>query len=178
MTPESHLDCHRFLQTLNVVARETRHLAYSRRRLFAQPIDADWVRGLDDSPEIAERLEAFVSRFGRMQDTMANRLLPRWLICLAEMPGSQIETLNRAERLGVIASALDWLEARQLRNRLVHEYMENPDAFARDLLLAQDYSQILFDGYARIRNYAGQRMEVAENDLPEPVDSGSAGSSP
>ena len=67
---------------------------------------------------MAERLEAFVSRFGRMQDTIADKLLPRWLLAQAETPGSQIETLNRAEKLGVLPDVEQWLEARKLRNHI------------------------------------------------------------
>jgi len=88
------------------------------------------VRQLDAHPELAERLETFVSRFGRMQHTIADKLLPRWLQALAETPGSQIETLNRAERLGVLASTEQWLEARKLRNHWVHEYMDDANASA------------------------------------------------
>jgi hypothetical protein len=56
-----------------------------------------------------------------MQDTIAHKLLPRWLEALVESPGSQIEMLNRAERLGAIESTENWLMARKLRNRLIHE---------------------------------------------------------
>lgn len=130
----------RFLQTLEIVAREGKHLSYSWHSLFSQTIDAEWVRNLEHAPEIAERLEAFVSRFGRMQDTVADKLLPRWLLALAEKPGSQIETLNRAERLGILTSTERWLEARNLRNRLVHEYeyMTDPERFAEDMNLAKE----------------------------------------
>lgn len=85
---------------------------------------------MEQDRERAERLEAFVSRFGRMQDTLADKLLPRWLSALAEPVGSQIENLNRAERLGVVEDTLQWLEARKLRNRLVHEYAIEAADFA------------------------------------------------
>jgi hypothetical protein len=162
----SSLPTDRFLHTLDVVFREGRHLAYSRNRLYAQPIDARWVEGLEDRPELAEMLEAFVSRFGRMQDTMADKLIPRWLMALAETPGSQIENLNRAERLGVVESVEDWLEARKLRNRLVHEYMEDPQAFAESLRLADGYSRMLLVTYGRIRTFAVSRMNLDESRLP------------
>ena len=121
MSPTLNLPVTRFLQTLAIVAKEGNHLAWSWNRLFSQPVDRDWVAGLEQDPARAEQLEAFISRFGRMQDTMANKLFPRWLLALAEVPGSQIEILNRAERLGVLASTEQWLEMRNLRNRLVHE---------------------------------------------------------
>ena len=71
-----------------------------------------------------------MSRYGRLQDTIADKLLPRWLRALAERPGSQIEVLNRAEQLGVLEDVSQWLEARQLRNTLIHEYMEDSATFA------------------------------------------------
>jgi hypothetical protein len=110
----------RLVSTLDLVARESAHLIWSRRRLFSQPIDTAWVLALNVQPEQAERPEAYVSRFGRLQDTIADKLLPRFLQALAERPGSQIETLNHAERLGVVSEVTQWLEARQLRNKLIH----------------------------------------------------------
>ncbi len=170
MSENSPLPVDRFLQTLDIVSREGNHLAYSWGRLYSQPVDAAWVRGLEDHPEIAERLEAFVSRFGRMQDTIADKLLPRWLVALAEMPGSRIETLNRAERLGVVEDVERWLEARKLRNRLVHEYMERPEAFAEDLALAKEYSQLLVDSFNRLREFAAARMGIDEKILPKKLE--------
>jgi len=158
-----NLPVDRFLQTLDVVTRQAEHLAYSRSRLFENRIDAGWVESLTENPELAERLEAFISRFGRMQDTIANKLLPRWLLALAETPGSQIETLNRAERLGVVDNVEQWLEARNLRNRLVHEYMEDPESFAEDLLLAREFSQMLIDTYNRMQDYVKTQMKISEN---------------
>ena len=157
----------RFVQTLTVVAREKRHLVFSRERVFRESIGEDWVRSLEAEPEKAETLEAFVARFSRMQDTIAAKLLPRWLIAQAEEPGTQLEVLNRAERLGVLESAERWLEARSLRNRLIHEYMEDPAAFAQDLLLARQYCELLIDTYQRLLAFAKTRMGVGEDRLPE-----------
>lgn len=159
----------RFLTTLRIVQREGEHLRYSWHRLFDQTIDAEWVVSLDRDPERAERLEAFVSRFGRMQDTIATKLLPRWLMALAEEPGSQIETLNRAERLGVLESADRWLEARQLRNRLIHEYMESPEDFAANLQLARELSLMVLATYNRTREDAVTRLGIPASELPEPL---------
>ncbi len=156
----------RFLQTLEIVYREGSHLSYSWGRVYSQPIDTSWVKDLDTRPEVAEQLEAFVSRFGRMQDTIADKLLPRWLIALAETPGSQIETLNRAEKLGVVESVERWLEARALRNRLVHEYIGRADDFAADLLLAKEYSLVLVDSFNCLRAFAAERMGIGDALLP------------
>lgn len=166
MPQDTLLPFDRFLATLEIVRREGEHLAYSWQRLFAQPIDTGWVKHLAYDPQAAERLEAFVSRFGRMQDTIADKLLPRWLLALAETPGSQIETLNRAERLGVIEDVGAWLEARNLRNKLVHEYMEDTGNFSEALNLAREYSLMLLRTYNHIRDFAQRRMPLPANHLP------------
>jgi len=157
----------RFLATLRIVAKESAHLEWSRQRLFSQPITPAWVDSLDKQPELAERLEAFVSRYGRLQDTIADKLLPRWLRALAERPGSQIEVLNRAEQLGVLEDVSQWLEARQLRNTLIHEYMEDSATFAENIQLAERYSHLLLETYHRLRNDAATRLSIAPHELPE-----------
>lgn len=149
-----------FSRHQDIVHRQARHLAWSHRRLFAQRIDLDWVDSLDTNPERAEQLEAFISRFGRLQDTIGDKLLPCWLRVLAERPASQIESLNRAERLGVIESVDRWLEARQLRNRLVHEYMIDSSDFLASLTLADNYSSMLLRTYENFRRDTVVRIGV------------------
>lgn len=159
----------RLFDTLAIVRKEGEHLLYSQNRVFFHPMTADTVRRLEAEPELAERLEAFVSRFGRMQDTMADKLLPRWLAVLAEPIGSQIENLNRAERLGVLASSIEWMEARKLRNRLVHEYAASAAEFADDLQLASHFTPMLIETYTAMRNDLPKRLGIDEALLPPPL---------
>ena len=70
----------RFIATLKIVYKEGVHLSFSWQRLFSNKIDASWVQNLEKEPEVAEQLEAFISRFGRMQDTIANNLQAVWPI--------------------------------------------------------------------------------------------------
>ncbi len=166
MTPTFQSLIDRFIDTLTVVKREGEHLRFSYGRVFEEPVTHKRIQQLEQSPEEAERLEAFVSRFGRMQDTIGNKLLPRWLRAQAEEPGTLIEVLNRAERVGVLESAEDWLVARELRNRLVHEYMQEPRAFAEDLRIAGEYTMMLHRTYDHVREFASQRMGLPQDSLP------------
>lgn len=70
MSPSLDLPVARFLLTLAIVAKEGKHLTYSWNGLFNQTIDVEWVDSLEQNPSSAEQLKVFVSRFGRMQDTM------------------------------------------------------------------------------------------------------------
>ena len=65
---------------------------------------------------------------------------------------------------------MQWLEARKLRNRLVHEYMESPETFAENLVLAKEYSHLLVECYNHLRDYAATRMEVEGLRLPQKVE--------
>ena len=60
----------------------------------------------------SRRVDAFVARFGHLQDTLGDKLLPRLLEWLAEPVGPAIDNLARAERLGLIRSGDAWIEAR------------------------------------------------------------------
>ncbi len=75
---------------------------------------------------LAERVEAFVGRFGRLQDTVGDKLLPLLLDALGEKTSATIDNLDRAERLELLQSADEWMTMRNLRNQMIHEYVEDP----------------------------------------------------
>jgi hypothetical protein len=108
-----------------VVERESRYLQQTDARLFGELALAQTLKQLDIDPLLAERLDAFVSRFGRLQDTVTYKLLPALLQAMAEPRGAALENLDRAEKLGWLDSADQWLEMRKLRNQMVHEYIED-----------------------------------------------------
>jgi GDPmannose 4,6-dehydratase len=51
-----------------IVAKEVKHLDQTRGRLVHEHIDTAWVNTLESNLDLAERVEAFSSRFGRLQD--------------------------------------------------------------------------------------------------------------
>lgn len=110
---------------LRVVRRESAHLATTDRRLFDCPFSVARAAQLSTDVELAERVEAFVGRFTRLQDTLGDKLLPQLLAALGEKTGPAVDNLDRAERLGLIASTDEWFVMRKLRNQMVHEYVED-----------------------------------------------------
>ena len=113
-----------------IVEREAKHLTTTDRRLFQNPLSTDDIAALETNEDLAERVEAFIGRFGRLQDTLGDKLLPALLARLGDRPTSLIDNLDRAERLGWIEGANRWIEIRDLRNKMVHEYMEDPAILA------------------------------------------------
>lgn len=109
-----------------VVRKECQHLATTDLRLFGVLFTLEQVMQLEENADLAERVEAFVGRFGRLQDTVGDKLLPLLLAALGEKTSAAIDNLDRAERLGLLNSADEWIVMRNLRNQMVHEYVEDP----------------------------------------------------
>jgi len=81
---------------------------------------------------LAERLDAFAARFARLQDTLGDKLLPALLTRLGEPVSSVLDNLDRAARLGLLEQPSEtWIAVRAMRNRMVHEYIRNPDLLAQ-----------------------------------------------
>lgn len=128
-----------------VVERETRYLQQTTQRLFTEAFTAQAVARLESDPDRAERVEAFVSRFGRLQDTVGDKLIPAVLAALGERCGAAADNLDRAERLGFVASADEWFAMRGLRNQMVHEYVEDPAVLWDALQAGRRYVPALAD---------------------------------
>ena len=109
-----------------VVRKECQHLATTDQRLFAGMFTLAQAAQLEADHDLAERVEAFVGRFGRLQDTVGDKLLPLLLTALGEKTSAAIDNLDRAERLGLLKSADEWMTMRNLRNQMIHEYVEDP----------------------------------------------------
>lgn len=110
---------------LRVVGKECHHLTTTDQRLFGGLFPLSQFANLEANPDLAERVEAFVGRFGRLQDTVGDKLLPLLLTALGEKVSAAIDNLDRAEHLGLIPSADEWITMRTLRNQMVHEYVED-----------------------------------------------------
>jgi hypothetical protein len=116
-----------------VVCAEAELLAVTDGRVFSQPMTPQRAASLRQDIDLGERVDAFVARFGRLQDTLADKLLPEILNWLGEPVGPAIDNVARAERLGWISDGQAWFDARQLRNRMIHEYVRDPEVLAAAL---------------------------------------------
>jgi uncharacterized protein YutE (UPF0331/DUF86 family) len=86
-----------------------------------------------------------------MQDNMVDKFLPLYLQQQGEITASAIDNLRKLERIGLIDNAEAWVEMRQLRNRLVHEYIRRPDLMLQQLLKAKALAAELHRLYLAVR---------------------------
>ena len=139
-----------FARSWRTVCREAAGLQDVADRLFDQPLDAAWLTRLEADKTLADRIESFVARYGRLQDQLGEKALPRLLALFGAAPRTLLDTLNAAERLGVLESAEAWLTLRALRNRLVHEYLESADELLLALQVAEPAARQLIDVVRRM----------------------------
>ena len=145
-----------------LLAREEFHLLGVRERLFGslpeEQLTETWLRRTLATPDGIDRVESFGAKFGRLQDTLVDKLLPALLRASAEQPGSALDNLHRAERLGLLQHADEWPAMRLVRNRLVHEYFERPEAMLPALLIARREVDTLCAAHGAMRSYTQARF--------------------
>ena len=128
---------------LRTADAELLHLQQTDQRLFAKPFSPEDLAGLLQDIDFSERVDAFVARFGRLQDLLGDKLLPAWLKAMEEAVGAVLENLDRAEKLGLIDGADDWLGVRKLRNLMVHEYIDRVEILHMALYAAHAHVGML-----------------------------------
>lgn len=118
------------------------------------PLIFQWVQELVKREDLAEKIDAFVSIFGRLQDHIGEKLIPRFAELLGELPKSLLDALAYAEKIGWLDSAEEFVGVRKLRNLLVHEYMTDAELFLESLQTADGAARMLMDVVVKIKRHA------------------------
>ncbi|MBE8189361.1 MAG: hypothetical protein HAW58_00490 [Candidatus Thioglobus sp.] len=143
----------RIAQIISVLEKEDALLKGVSARFFNQEkLDAEWLENALNTPDGIDRLESFAAKFSRMQDMLIDKLLPLFLQHLGEIPKTAIDNLNRLEQLNIIDDANSWADMRQLRNKLVHEYVDDNQQLCEYLLLAKKFSANLSAGFVNLKS--------------------------
>jgi hypothetical protein len=85
--------------------------------------------------EVEESLDALTSKFSRISDIFTQKVLKSLVLLTREDAPTFVDRMNLCEKLGVISSATDLIEIRDLRNQIAHEYLaENLTEIYEDCL--------------------------------------------
>lgn len=103
------------------------------------------------SLEDQEKFEALTSRIARLADLIIQKTIR--LIEQIELSesGSILDRINKAEKKGFIESAEQFIEIRQLRNSIAHEYDE--DALNQIFITCLQYTPSLLTAVENIKGY-------------------------
>ena len=116
-----------FVQNFASVQAIAHRLRQSRDELRPlMPLDPAGMAALSDLDRTY--LDAFIKRFENLQDMLDSQVL-RGLLVLEEVdPAGKTprDLSNLLEQWGIIESAAEWREMRDLRNTLAHEYPREP----------------------------------------------------
>lgn len=82
-----------------------------------------------ENTERIKTIDSFIYRFIKIQDKMGDKLFPAVLQLLQEYKQNMpfIDVLNKLERLELIESSNEWIDFRNLRNSLTHDYPDNEE---------------------------------------------------
>lgn len=104
-------------------------LEYSRRKctVIGEKVEYDL--------EEQESFEALTSRFARTADILTQKAFKTLFALLQEDVRTKIDAANFAEKIGIIENADIFLNIRELRNQIAHEYVrQNLNALFMDVL--------------------------------------------
>ncbi|PFG08989.1 hypothetical protein [Marinobacter sp. LV10MA510-1] len=145
-----------------VVNKEIKHLKYAANQVFGGSLTYEAVKALDATPDLAMKVEAFTSRFCRLQDTLGDKLLPALLKALGEPDRALLINLEKAEKYVWLESSEHWIALRQLRNQMIHEYIENAQTLFDALTTAHDNMDILEQFAAKLDKQALELVSAEE----------------
>lgn len=88
-----------------------------------------------ENHEEAKAVDAFIQRFEQLFEVAVRRLFPATLgvVDIGDRGDGLLEVINRLERLKFVTDAARWLAWKELRDRLIHEYPDEPVDRASDL---------------------------------------------
>ena len=113
------------------------------------PINALQIADLTD--EQIAFLEQIYSRFCKMQDEISTKIFPEIIKYTDSKAVSFIDRINTMEKLDFLSNATWWVELRELRNVLTHEYENNLPAHADNTNELVIKAQELLDYWKNLR---------------------------
>ena len=86
------------------------------------------------TPKALEPYDALADRFVRAVECALRYFRSRELLEFAEQSDTTRSLLNRMEKLGLVSDANLWMTMRNVRNRIVHDYLPEQTAEIFDLI--------------------------------------------
>lgn len=100
-------------------------------------------------------LDAYLKRFSSVQDFLGAKIFSPLLDIAGINSGKMSEVLYIVEKEGIIDSLEHWIELREVRNELEHDYPENLEAALQDL-------KFCINSFARLESYYINALKFAQ----------------
>lgn len=124
-------------------------------RLYPSPGS---IEEIERNPELVRLTDQILFRFAKLQDAVGQRLIPATLAALREPyeDWPMLDWLDRLEKLDFLNNQ-SWLEWREIRNRLAHEYPEDSASRFANVKAAITAAEGIAANYQRWRTQLQQR---------------------
>ena len=139
---------------LELMDKATEYLRYSYQRCQAIGYKENY------TPEELEPFEALTGRFARLSDLLIQKMFRLINQLDLEASGTIRDHINRAEKKKLIANAEEFVDIRELRNSIAHEY--DTTAMTLIFLEVMRYCPVLFDAVERIHDYSQKYLTAQE----------------
>jgi len=100
-------------------------------------------------------LDAYLKRFSSVQDFLGAKIFSPLLDIAGINSGKMSEVLYIVEKEGIIDSLEHWIELREVRNELEHDYPENLEAALQDL-------KFCINSFSRLESYYINALKFAQ----------------
>lgn len=98
-------------------------------------------------------LDMMTTRFCKLQDLIGAKIFPLILDLHGENAISFRDRLNVLEKLGVIDNAHWWMEMREIRNQVTHDYPDNYDLLSTHFNQMQPFIHKLITFWENLKQY-------------------------
>lgn len=141
---------------------------YNALKDYKQLIDKTLVQkdifqvGVFQTLEVQERavLDAYLKRFASIQDFLGAKIFAPLLEISGISYGKMSEVLYLMEKEEIIDSLDNWIELREIRNELEHDYPENLQEALQDL-------KFCVDNFVKLESYYLNSLSFAKRYLHE-----------
>jgi len=112
--------------------------------------------------EVQEKavLDAYLKRFSSIQDFLGAKIFSSLLEISGISYGKMSEVLYRVEKEEIIDSLDNWIELREIRNELEHDYPENLQQALQDL-------KFCVDNFVKLESYYLNSLDFAKRYINE-----------
>ncbi len=104
-------------------------------------------------PEQKALFDAFLKRFSSLQDYLGGKIFPQLLQKVGIFSDKMSEILYHAEKEGFIDNLNNWIELRQMRNDLEHDYPDDLEKALQDLQKTIEKFDLIESYYFNVKNF-------------------------
>ncbi len=154
-----------FIQNFNEAYRSAKLLMSSYNRVAnLMPLKGDVLISLNEDD--LDKLDAFRVRYCDLQDSLGNKTFRSILMLEEELPGSNLDMLNKMEKRGIIKTFEAWKLLRYVRNLFSHDYPETDEQKAETLNIAYSNTLSLLKVVDNVIKYMEDKLNLPMKNFP------------